>query len=616
VPFFLGTNGYGILVNTTHRVLFDMAKSDKDSFFWRDRRETIDYYLLAGTDFKALLRAYTDLTGKPKLPPLWAFGLWYLFRDEANDWEVIQTAERFRQEGIPCDVLGLEPGWMETNYDLTPDKKWHPQRFPIPSWKKPLDKGVFIRVLKDLGYKFELWLCNDYDLSWEAERRIGSVSPGQTTQKKTAFHPDGIVDERLAAGAAAGRTDKLTRPDEPWFEHLKKFVDQGADFFKMDACAEVFRHSDHIWGNGMADAEMHNLYPLLYSRQMHEGFEEHTGRRGLAFNPCGWAGLHAWSATWTGDIGGKIDSLGSILNLCFAAQSWNTNDMDVTQPEMFHFSYLLPIAQINGYGGFCQPWLQKPEILAKHVFYSRLRARLIPYIYTWARHSTETGCPLVRPLPLEYPEDRDCRNVLHQYLLGRDLMVVAAKREAYFPVGRWKDFWTGELVEGGKTREISWPEDRAGGLYLREGAIVPLAHVMQYRGDKQPEEMELLAFPAEVESVLDLYEDDGVSLRHMQGESTVTPIRVVSRNGKIFFNVGESVGNYSGLPAERRWAFRIALSCPPKEITVNGNPLSTGSEAPARWMPTASRQPTTGWRRRRTTAGPTLRPDFGGPSTA
>lgn len=575
VPFFISTSGYGVLANTTHRIIFDMAKTSGDAFFWRDSRGVIDYYIIAGANFKDILSSYTDLTGKPKLPPIWAFGLWYLFRDEANDWEVIQSAESFRREGIPCDVIGLEPGWMETNYDFSLEKKWNPRRFPKPKWKKPMGAGTFPRVLKDMGYKLELWLCNAYDLSYEAERRIGNEAGGARAagpgKGEAEFHPDGIADERLARGV--GLFDKLTRPEEPWFEHLKKFVDDGADFFKMDAANEVYRHADHIWGNGMTDAEMHNLYPLLYSRQMHEGFEEHTGRRGLSFNPCGWAGHHAWTGTWTGDIGGTLDSIGSILNLGFAAQSWNTNDMSADRPEMFHCSYLLPLSQINGYGSLSQPWLQAADVKKSHLFYSRLRSRLMPYIYSWAFNSTVTGCPVVRPLPLEFPEDGFCRGVMNQYLFGRDLMVTASGREAYFPAGRWADYWTGGMIEGGAARAISWEPPRAGGLFVREGGIIPHGPLMQYRGERPEDEIELLLFPGPVESSLDFYQDDGVTLKHMEGSRAVTPVRALKLEDKTKVVIGETSGDYEGRPENLRWSLSVLDSAEPSMVSADGKKL-------------------------------------------
>jgi alpha-glucosidase (family GH31 glycosyl hydrolase) len=113
VPFFMSTDGYGILVNTTHRIVFDMAKSVPDEFSWADDRGEVDYFILLGGSFKELLDIYTNLTGKPKLPPEWAFGLWYICRTQANDLEAVNDALNFRREEIPCDVIGLEPGWKK-----------------------------------------------------------------------------------------------------------------------------------------------------------------------------------------------------------------------------------------------------------------------------------------------------------------------------------------------------------------------------------------------------------------------------------------------------------------------------------------------------------------------
>jgi len=196
-----------VLVNTTHRVLFDMAKSEPDAFYWRDQRGTLDYYVIAGGDFKTLLRAYTDLTGKPKLPPLWAFGLWYLFRDEANDWEVIQSAERFRGEGIPCDVLGLEPGWMATNYDLTPDKKWHPGRFPMPPWKKPMLRACSPACSRTWGSNSNFGSATTTTCP---TRRSGASAPRWTLTQQRTEHPHSIP-----RGSRTPGWPPAPPPDEP-----------------------------------------------------------------------------------------------------------------------------------------------------------------------------------------------------------------------------------------------------------------------------------------------------------------------------------------------------------------------------------------------------------------
>ena len=122
VPFFMSTRGYGILVNSTYQVIFDMGCTDKKRFCWFDKSGCIDFYVWKGENFKSLISTYTLLTGRPELPPRWSFGLWFICRTQANDAEVMSNARDFRNYNIPCDVIGLEPGWMDTVYDYTVDK--------------------------------------------------------------------------------------------------------------------------------------------------------------------------------------------------------------------------------------------------------------------------------------------------------------------------------------------------------------------------------------------------------------------------------------------------------------------------------------------------------------
>ncbi|MCK5843356.1 MAG: hypothetical protein KAG97_01530, partial [Victivallales bacterium] len=326
IPFFMSSvNKYAVLVNTTHRVVFDMCSTDENTFSWRDTGGRIDYYVIAGDGYRSMIDSYTALTGRPKLPPIWAFGLWYVCRTQANDFEAVSDALNFRREKIPCDVIGLEPGWMETNYDLSLEKKWSEERFPIPSYCQNGPHN-FINAIKRMGFKMELWLCQEYDLLYEEERRLGANSANNEGEKEAKFHDAAEIDEHFSLPRYS---DQITKKEEPWFEHLKKFVDQGVDFFKQDGAFHVCDHPDKLWGGKMVDAEMHNLYPLFFCRQMHEGFVEHTGRRPVVFTPDGWTGFQAWCGTWTGDTGGGLDTLGAMLNTSAVGHSWSTNDMEV-----------------------------------------------------------------------------------------------------------------------------------------------------------------------------------------------------------------------------------------------------------------------------------------------
>lgn len=520
VPFFMSTRGYAILVNTTYHTIFDMGCTKKNRFCWFDKSNQVDFYIWRGKDFKDLLHTYTLLTGTPELPPKWSFGLWYIARTQADDAEVMNDARNFREHNIPCDVIGLEPGWMDTVYDYTVNKNWSKERFPLPDWQKKCEH-TFIKALKRMGYKLELWLCNDYDLSFEEERRIGN-DPLNQEKHVPVFCEDAEHDEHFNRPMFL---DKLTVPEEPWFKHLEKFVDWGADFFKQDGASQVATHPDRLWrGNGMLDKEMHNLYPLLYSRQMNEGFAKHTNRRALVFTVAGWTGFQHYCGTWTGDTGGRIETIGAMLNTSCAGHSWSTNDMEVAQAEGIHFGYLLPWSQINSWTYFRMPWLQGEHLLKMHKYYSQLRSRLIPYIYSSAYYSSISGMPMLMPLTLEFQSDPECRSIMHEYLLGESLLVTAYKHNIYLPEGEWLDFWTGKTYSGKQHIEsFQWPSDRGGGLFLRSGAIVPMGKVMSYTSESVTDSLELAVYPGSAEhSEFAYYEDDGITFAYRDGKFAVS----------------------------------------------------------------------------------------------
>ncbi len=535
IPFIMSSRGYGLLVNTTFRHVWDIGRTRKDTLTITIPQGTPELYVFQGAGFKELLDLYTQVTGRPDLPPKWSFGLWFICRMQANDFELMSDARNFRDRDLPCDVIGLEPGWMETSYTYTVDKKWHPERFQIPPYNP---QHNFLSALKRLGYKFELWLCNDYDLSYEEERRLKRTL--KAASARGGFSEEDVEkDEHFTEPV---RLDKITKPDESWFEHLKKFVDQGVDFFKQDGALQVCEHPDRRWGNGMTDEEMHNLYPLLYSRQMYEGFREHTGRRPCCFTPDGWAGLQKYTGTWTGDTGGGPRTVVACLNLALSGHSLVTCDMEVTTKAGIHYGFLMPWAQINSWNYFRHPWMQGDELFSVIKDYAQLRSRLVPYLYTQAYQAHTTGTPIMRPLVLEFPADPAAVNNLHQYCLGRELLVSTFDEQIHLPDGPWLDFWTGEIYTGPKDFRYRPPAGRGGGLFLRENSILPLGPVRQYVDQPSAEgfKLEIFINPGGT-AEFDLYDDDGVSFAYEKGEYRIHRFRACYEKKALAVTVPKEV---------------------------------------------------------------------------
>ncbi len=524
VPFLMSSRGYGIFLNTTLRHYWDVGAGRPDRLRVVLPGGPLEFFLFRGESLKEVLAAYTRVTGRPCLPPKWSFGLWYLCHSDADQFEVIHTARSFRDRGVPCDVIGLEPGWMETLYDYSVEKQWDAKRFYRP-------RTGMVPALKRMGFKLELWLCNDYDLSHEEERRSGRPRPAQPSRPEGFVNEDVERDPRLAKVV---RFDAVTRPEEPWFEHLKKFVDDGADLFKQDAANQVREHPDRLCGNGRTDREMHNLYPLMYSRQMYEGFRAHTGRRPCGFTASGWAGVQRYTGSWAGDTGGGPATLSACLNLALSGHTLTTCDMDVTTKEGIHYGFLLPWATVNSFAYFRQPWLLGAELEEVFRDYARLRIRLTPYLYTHARAAHVTGVPFLMPLALEYPNDPACRSARGQYLLGRELMVAAFARRVVLPAGRWCDLWSGQVFNGPGEVECAWPSNRGGGLFLRENSLLPWGPCVNYVGEPSAEGYTLEThLRKDGVAEFDLYEDDGVSFAYEQGAYTLHKLRAEMSEGVL-----------------------------------------------------------------------------------
>ena len=579
IPVVLSNRGWGLLMNTTWRNVFDVGKSDPERMICMAPRSDLDYYLFCGPDYRSLLDTYTSLTGRPSLLPIWGYGLTYVCNQNIDAFNLINEAVTFRREQMPCDVIGLEPGWMSKNYDGSTAKAWHPARFPIPSWA-PKGPHTFFGALERKGFKLSLWLCCDYDLGVHEELQLAaakavSAAGAKTAAEATVNVQEGFIDERLSkpAGAKAGamETPKQAKPEgvEPWFEHLKKFVDQGVAAYKLDGSSQVIEHPTRKWGNGMTDEEMHNLYPVIYAKQMARGFENHTKRRAMVYSAGGYTGVQQYVATWAGDTGGGAKPLASMLNLAFSGHSNHSCDMTVSDVEGIHFGFLQTWAQENNWDYWYQPWLLKEEHTAAFRQYDQLRYRLLPYLYSAAAEAALTGYPVMRAMPMVYPDDPAWDARLGQYMLGDFLLVSAFSKDVRLPPGDWIDFWSGKRTTGPATLPVEITPRSGGALLVKSGAIVPTWPVCDHVEKGWSPEVGLLVYPA-ASSSFRLYEDDGRSLGYRKGQFASTLLSCEMAGKTVKLTIGGREGSFAGMPATRDFTATIHLPARPQTVTLDG----------------------------------------------
>jgi alpha-glucosidase (family GH31 glycosyl hydrolase) len=525
VPLLVSHDGVGLLINETRRLHFDLGHNDPSvlSITCENSETDLEYYVLLGDGPMGVLRAYARLTGRPILPPRWALGLTYLCHIQASARDVIEDALRMRQMDIPCDSLGLEPGWMNKFYDYSVEKQWNQNNFWFPKWLDgPNPQGTtFLKALKNMGYHIGLWLCNEYDLTYEEERRSKQLRIAKQNEHAAVENLTQAADKQAEHGGEAIYADQLTKPDEPWFEHLKKFIDQGVCFFKNDPAKQVNEHPDRLYGNGLTDAHVHNLYPELWSRQQYEGFARHTNLRPWQMTCSGWIGMQAHAATWAGDTGGETGALCGILNMAMVGQGLASCDMATYSAEGIHMGMLLPWALHNNWAQWSQPWLLPQPLQSMYVEYAKLRYRLLPYLYSWAWHAHQTGEPLLRPMPLMWPDDPQCDQCLKQFILGESLLVGAYTHKLYLPQGNWFDFWTGKLYQGGRWIDCTWPDDKGGPLFVRSGGILILSALEDHLTSDPPDQLHIHLYhdPQAQSQTITHHVDDGLSSPDTQQSS-------------------------------------------------------------------------------------------------
>lgn len=545
VPFLMSSNGWGFLLNCTYAHMFDIADTEKDKIVVSSPKGVIDFYVFMpeSHDMRDVLELHSRVSGKPIVMPKFFYGFTFVLNEQTNAREMLWDCKMFRREDIPCDTVGLEPQWMSRHYDASIDKKFDDDRFYIPGWLPQNQSGpfTFFYNLRELGFKLSLWLCNDYDLLWEEERQAGARAALEN--KEYSYEGASIVDPHFSCPLYM---DGRTKRDEGWFEHLKKFVDNGASAFKLDGAFQVNDHPDRLWGGKYFDDEVHNVYPVLYVKQMQEGFRDHTdGRRSVIYTPCVYSGSQRYCASWAGDTGGGYDTVVAMLNFGLSGHVNVTCDLDPTEKTSIHYGFFAPWVQQLGWRNWHQPWFLSDDKEEMIRFYSKLRSSLFPYIYATAHQAAETALPIARALSLMYPDHPEYDALTNMYLFGDSLLVGVFDMHVTLPEGRWIDFWNDKVYEGGCDFGYEIPEGRGGALFVKAGSVIAMMEPQPYIEKAEPDRYFLHIYPGG-DSVFTLVEDDGYTYDYEKGGMAKTRISLYDSKDGCSLSIAQRVGAYAG----------------------------------------------------------------------
>ncbi len=542
MPLLLSSDGWAILVNTTYESVFDIGKTDKDTLMIKVYGGQIDFYLFKADSLLGLVQTVTRVTGRPMILPKFAYGLTVVNNEDIAIPQLLEYTRLYREKDIPCDVMGLEPSWMQQHYDFSIDKWWNKEKFYVPYWmpKNTSSAGTFFHPMRRMGMQMSLWLCEDYDLFYHEEGSLPAV-------KDESGFPEGAEIADAHFENATEYQDKITNPSEPWFEHLKKFVDNCAAGFKLDASNQVLAHPDKLWGGKFHDDEVHNVYPVILAKQMNEGFRAHTDRRIFTNTSCAYVGIQQYAATWAGDTGGGPKTLISVMNYAMCGHSNTSCDMATSDPKSVHYCFLSAWAQQNFWNSWNYPWYMDREFYDRYAFYARLRSSLIPYIYHAAHQAHAEGTPIMRPLLLAY-EGKGYDEVTNAYMLGDSLYVGAFDMHLPLPDGEWIDYFTGKAYTGGDYIDYEPQGITAGALFVKSGSVFVTMKPQKYILEKAHDYV-INVYPAEKAGQTAIYEDDGFTFDYESGGYALTKITSSGiKDGRLTLTVFVREGSFEGRP--------------------------------------------------------------------
>lgn len=584
VPFMMSTRGYGIFLHNSFATEWDMAASNKNQLTFKAVDGPLDYYFISG-DFPSILNQYTDLTGKSPLLPAFALGLHvgtysggtWNYEDQTSTHYVVELAKRFREMGIPADLIWLDSTWRlfgEVGGKGATSFEWR-------------------ETFKDPKAMFDSIYAMDYKM-------VGLHIRGRVDNAKNL----NLLDQAKAKGFTYSENGKpgefvnffdQKAVDWWWQNGLMRVASQGARFVKTDegsAFGSLANESDKVGPTGREAERLHNVFPIAYAKAPFEKFQEFNKIRGLNQTREGYSGIQRYPYIFAGDWPSEWQYFAPVIKAGINIGLSGVGDWShcmggfehQADPELYirwvQFGMFSPIAMVFGmdHPRYKEPWNYGDAALKNFKKYDLLRYRMIPYLYSTQYQQYKTGLPMMRALVLQDQQDENTYEIGDQYMLGDNLMVCpvttkgAVTRTVYLPKGNWFDYWTGKKYEGKQYVHVLAPLDTIP-LFVKAGGIIPMQPEMKYFGEKKADLITLDIFP-EGKSSFNLYEDDGKTLDYQQGKFSITRINASFINKKLDLNIAKPAGNFN--PQQHHYLTKIHWNgAKPSVLTENGKVLKT-----------------------------------------
>lgn len=487
IPFFMSNRGYGMFMHTSAPVTCDFGATyiGLNKMFMGD--ENLDLFVFFGEP-KDILDEYTDLVGKPGMPPLWSFGTWMSRITYFSEKEGYDVAANIRKNKYPCDVIHFDTGWFDVDWQC--DYKFSENRFQNPQ-----------QMLKDLrsqGFHVCLWLLPYF------------------TPKNRYFSE--LIEKDMYVKNGNGELPyedvvlDFSNPETvKWYQDkLAGLLNIGVSAIKVDFGEAAPLNG--IYASGKSGWYEHNLYPVRYDMAVSE-ITKKLHNENIMWARAAWAGSQRYPLHWGGDAAttntGLLGTLRAGLSFGLSGFSFWSHDMGgfvKSTPEDLYcrwipFGFLTSHTRAHG-APPTEPWLYDSKRV-QDVFRksAEMKYRLMPYVYAQAKECTEKGLPMLRALFVEFPDDPGAWKVDDEYLFGSQILVAPllesgmTGRTVYLPEGKWIDYQTEKVYEGG------WHRIEAGSLpiimLVRDGSVLPHLKLAQSTAEMDWSKMSLKVYSAD-----------------------------------------------------------------------------------------------------------------------
>ncbi|TRW26696.1 DUF5110 domain-containing protein [Flavobacterium zepuense] len=572
--------------------------------WWSEMSKKLDYYFVYGDNADEVIKGYRTLTGKSQVMPKWAMGYWQSRERYKTQDEIVGNLKEFRKRKFPIDNIVLD--WNYWEEDAWGSHEFDAKRFPDPKGMVDDIHALNAKMMISVWPKFYKTTehFKEFDTKgWMYQQAIKDnvrdwVGPGYVGSFYDAY---------------SGGARKLF-----WKQIYDNLYPLGIDAWWMDASEpNVLDCTDMEYRKALcgptalgSSTEFFNTYALMNAEAIYNGQRSvEPNKRVFLLTRSGFAGLQRYStATWSGDIATRWEDMKAQISagLNFAVSGIPYWTMDIggfcvedryvsgqqaydkdgkensdykewreLNTRWFQFGAFAPLYRAHGQFPYREPWNIAPDTHPAYksiLYYTNLRYRLMPYIYTMAGMTYFNNYTIMRPLFMDFAADSKTENISDQFMFGPAFMVCpvysyeARKRNVYFPAGsNWFDFYTGKYISGGQQLSVDAPYEHIP-LFIREGAIIPVGPEMQYSNEKPADKIVLYVYKGK-DGSFTLYEDEDNNYNYETGK--YSNIAFTYNNANNTLTIGERKGEFTGMIKNRTFTIVTVSKDKPKAFTYD-----------------------------------------------